>query len=410
MRFVTLVVLAELAIGVSWPASADERFKVVRTFESTDFPGGLEFAVVLPEQNVVLATQWAPERSAFIAWEMMTGKTRFMMPMKTPAQSPALFYKLDFSSPPDAAWFALPQQRFENPSDVSLVAISDGRIIRQFADSQTGSSTGLVVFDNGRSVIGGCLKGKVRIWDTGTGKLKHTLDAHDKSVYAIAIDETAGLLATHSVDSKLSIWDLRTRRPMHSADLMSEGARALAVELVFADHGKSLIGTLAQSGQKAGTVIIDVESLAVRKTVKATTLVHRQTVDASGRLAVFGVISKKVEKRVRVIQLGKSERIMDLSPVPRPVTSVAIAPDCKLIAAQSFSNFDVKGRDIETANAEVDQGAKEIMCRVDFFFGSQFRETVTLSLPCKDIDESVVRGQERYHFRGENGAISRVAG
>jgi hypothetical protein len=65
----------------------------------------------------------------------------------------------------------------------------------------------------------------------------------------------------------------------------------------------------------------------------------------------------------------------------------AISPDGKVIAAQTFSNLDIKQAE-GRLEPDLDAAVKDVECRVSLFFGEDFSKMETLSIPCRQSEDS----------------------
>jgi WD40 repeat protein len=77
---------------------------------------------------------------------------------------------------------------------------------------------------------------KVRLWDTVSGALLHTLDCIEGWIYAVAFSPDGKQLASAS-GAKVRIWDTGSAALLHTLDGHSEGVFAVA----FSPDGKLLV-------------------------------------------------------------------------------------------------------------------------------------------------------------------------
>lgn len=60
----------------------------------------------------------------------------------------------------------------------------------------------------------------IKIWDTKSGRLEHTLEGHLAGISTIAWSPDSTLLASGSDDKSIRLWDVeKVRHPLHSASL-----------------------------------------------------------------------------------------------------------------------------------------------------------------------------------------------
>ncbi|MBV9470282.1 MAG: sigma-70 family RNA polymerase sigma factor, partial [Abitibacteriaceae bacterium] len=73
-----------------------------------------------------------------------------------------------------------------------------------------GSITALAYAPDGTLLASGSHDRTIKLWDTRTGKVLHTLDAHTDNVTTLAFSPDGNLLASGSFDRVIEIWDVQT--------------------------------------------------------------------------------------------------------------------------------------------------------------------------------------------------------
>ena len=66
---------------------------------------------------------------------------------------------------------------------------------------------------DGQSLASGSLDGTVRLWDTQTGILQHSLKASNDSIIAVAFSPDGKTLASAGGDKTVKLWDVSGLRP-----------------------------------------------------------------------------------------------------------------------------------------------------------------------------------------------------
>ena len=109
------------------------------------------------------------------------------------------------------------------------------------------SSVGNVVYSlDGRTLVSGSGDNTVRIWDATTGTLKHTLIGHTSSVRSVAYSPDGNTIASGSEDNTVRIWDATTGTLKHTLRYTSS-VRSVA----YSPDGNTIA-----SGSYDGTVLL----------------------------------------------------------------------------------------------------------------------------------------------------------
>jgi WD40 repeat protein len=76
----------------------------------------------------------------------------------------------------------------------------------------------------------------VRLWDAGTGQLRHTLRGHTDIACDVAFSPDGRTLASAAYDGTVRLWDVAAAKPR----LVLRGHRGLVLSVAFAPDGRSL--------------------------------------------------------------------------------------------------------------------------------------------------------------------------
>ncbi len=85
------------------------------------------------------------------------------------------------------------------------------------------------------------LSGEVKQWDTTTGKLLQTFAGHHDSIYSLALNADASLMATGSYDQQIILWDTQTGKAQRTLN----GHQGAVFALDFRPDGKVLASASA---------------------------------------------------------------------------------------------------------------------------------------------------------------------
>lgn len=74
---------------------------------------------------------------------------------------------------------------------------------------------GLAFSNNDKLLAAGCAEGKIRIYETGTLKLLHTLEGHKGIVIAIRFSKKRDWMLSSGVANEIIVWNTKTFKPLH---------------------------------------------------------------------------------------------------------------------------------------------------------------------------------------------------
>ncbi len=196
-------------------------------------------------------------------WDMATGKE---------------LHRIDGSGPvvfsPDGRLLALEG----STATIYLCEPFSGKVVRKFDKLQesvttpsghkfSNMMTGLAFSRDGKSLLSGAYDGKLRLWETATGKQRLLLEGHEISIQSAAISPNGRYLASGSG----SIWDHNDNTVrMWDAVTGKELRRFTAHQNVVVSIAFSADGSVLASGSEDGTVLIwDVSRLDSAKKLAA---------------------------------------------------------------------------------------------------------------------------------------------
>ena len=91
-------------------------------------------------------------------------------------------------------------------------------MLGQQIEGHNGGVSSVTISADGKTLASGGDDNTIKIWDVGTGELKHTLEGHNSSVRSVTISADGKTLASGSDDSTIKIWDLGTGKLKHTLE------------------------------------------------------------------------------------------------------------------------------------------------------------------------------------------------
>lgn len=204
-----------------------------------------------------------------------------------------------------------------------------------------GEITGLAFGPKGDVLYSSDQRGAVRVWDmTGAEPAERAeVEAHPKSVVALALDAKGQTLATASADGVIGIWRLGTGKPVRTVQFPHAGVRCLA----FSPGG----GTLAAGSTDRTAVLWDLTKLPPTKRMVCEA--HKGPFD--GHIAALSAVA--FDPLGRAVVTGSADWTVRLWPLAgaRPaepeqttvtrghlslIYSTSVAPDGQTLASGSY--------------------------------------------------------------------------
>jgi WD40 repeat protein len=128
--------------------------------------------------------------------------------------------------------------------------VETGKVMYEWTDSDMVGAIASLAFSPDMKTVaaGGPDDATIRVWEMGTGKVKHRLNAH--GVWELAFARDGKTLVSVGSDRKVMIWDVATEKPRVTLEGHGEHARGEFVNAVAVAPG----GRTVASGSWDGTI------------------------------------------------------------------------------------------------------------------------------------------------------------
>lgn len=168
--------------------------------------------------------------------------------------------------------------------------------------------------NDGKWIATGSCDHKVKMWDTTSGLLIHTLEGHTDCVYSVAISKCNKLLASAGRDGKVNIWN-----PLDGALLQTINYDHIVHCVVFSSNYVEI--TIAQSNSviKNYDIVTKTEVHCWEETNK---LVCNICYSSNGQF--FANVGKN--NAVKIYNTTTKKIVQELPPHKEPVKCIAFAP------------------------------------------------------------------------------------
>jgi WD40 repeat protein/GTPase SAR1 family protein len=212
---------------------------------------------------------------------------------------------------------------------VKLWETTSGKLLRMF-DGQT-EGVFCVAFDpQGGMLASGSADNSIKLWDAASGKMLRTLQGHTGHVNTVAFDRKGGILVSGSTDGTVKVWETTSGKLLRTL----EGQSSPIFSVAFDPRG----GTLA-SGNPDGTIKLwETASGRLLSTFKghngyvlSITFCHQYGILASGGL----------DRTVKLWNVTSGKLLRTLEGHTDLVHSVAFSPGGRLLASHSMETIQL---------------------------------------------------------------------
>ncbi|NEN96298.1 MAG: hypothetical protein F6K50_12355, partial [Moorea sp. SIO3I7] len=216
------------------------------------------------------------------------------------------------------------QPKVINEVHSSLLAALDKVQERNILQGHTRPVTEIAFSPDGKQILSGSRDKTVRLWDTETGQLIHTLYGHTDDVTEIAFSPDGKQILSGSRDNTVRLWDTDSGQLIHTL----EGHTDDVTEIAFSPDGKQIL-----SGSRDSTVRLwDTDSGQLIHPLKGhTDDVTEIAFSPDGKQ----ILSGSRDNTVRLWDTETGQLIHTLEGHTDDVTEIAFSPDGQQILSGS---------------------------------------------------------------------------
>jgi WD40 repeat protein len=92
-------------------------------------------------------------------------------------------------------------------SSVSSIVPTAAALVHILGSGQTDLVYAVAISREEDTIVSGSSDNTVRVWDAGSGELRHTLEGHTSNMRAVVVSQDGGTIISGSDDKTVRIWD-----------------------------------------------------------------------------------------------------------------------------------------------------------------------------------------------------------
>jgi WD40 repeat protein len=192
-------------------------------------------------------------------------------------------------------------------------------VLGEHRGRQAGAVTSVLFSRNNKWAVSGSSHGLVRIWDTASLRLKHTL-GHGQGVYCLAGSKDGGLLAAGGGDGQVRLWDMAGDAPKEKDKGLLKVCSTPLLGMSIAPNGK----TLACGGTDSRVYLWDLAADPPKEESGGgghAGAVHAVVYSQSGKVIASG----GADKHIKIWTLTAENRLKERLKLETPAAVLCLA-------------------------------------------------------------------------------------